>query len=113
MLRWIEGDDTVDAGLHLHAAGKAKGVADVDEGAARFWCHKAHFACAAGTWGSDLKAPLLAEEEGEGTDVSVLLVADLFVASNLGWKVVHHRELTMVSFSYKECMSGFYDHLQS
>lgn len=62
----------------------------MDESAAFFGLDEAHFAGAAGAWGSDLEAPLFAEEEGEGADVGVLLVADFLGAGNFGGEVVHH-----------------------
>lgn len=90
MLRGVERHDTVDAGLHLHAAGETQGVADVHECAAGLRGYETHFSGAAGAWGSDLESPLFGEEEGEGGDVCVLLVADFLVTGDVAGEVVHH-----------------------
>lgn len=92
VLGGVEGYDAVDARLELHAAGKAEGIADVDEGAVLLGLDEAHLEGAALSGGADLETPLVAEEEGEGADVGVLLVADLVLASDLSGEVVHHGE---------------------
>lgn len=93
MLGGIERHDAVDAALELHAARKAQRVAHVDKGAAGLGRHEAHLSRAAGTGRANLQTPLLAEEEGEGADVGVLLVPDAVLAGEFGGEVVHHGQL--------------------
>lgn len=84
----VEGHDPVDARLHLVPAREAQRVADVDDGAAVLGLHEPELA---GARRPDLEAPLLAEEQGQGADVGVLLVPDI-MGDRLGREVVHHGE---------------------
>lgn len=84
----VERHNPVDARLHLVPACEAQRVADVDDGAAILGLHKPEFAR---TWRADLEAPLLGEEQGQRTDIGVLLVPDL-LSGRVGWDVVHHGE---------------------
>lgn len=94
VLLGVEGHDTVDAGLHLHARGEAQGVADVHERAVLLGLDETHLAGTAGAGRTDLQAPLLGEEQRQGGDVGVLLVAHpVGVAELLLGQVVHHGEL--------------------
>lgn len=79
--------DSVDARLHGETTGEAKRVPNVDDGGTGTWGDEAEFF---GSWRPDLETPLFAEEEGEGTDVGVFLVADVFGVYGLGGDVVHH-----------------------
>lgn len=90
MLVGVEGHDAVDARLELHARGEAQAVADMHEGAPGLGRDETHFARTAGAWWADLETPLFGEEEREGGDVGVLLVADFAVAGYGGGEVVHH-----------------------
>lgn len=82
-----EGHDTVDAGHEGVATSKAQRVADVDDGAAGLGGDEAELL---GSGRADLQAPLLGEEECQGGDIGVLLVADLLVLERVGRDVVHH-----------------------
>ena len=83
----VEGDHPVDARLHLVPARKPKRVPNVDDGAPFLGLDKSKFP---GSWWPDLEPPLFTEQEGERTDVGVLLVSDLLVNGRIGWNVMHH-----------------------
>lgn len=103
VLSGVKGDDTVDAALELVAAGEAEGVTDMDESTSLLRGDEAHLLGTTLAGRADLETPLLAEEEGEGADVSVLLVTDAAGASKVRGKVMHHGELRHVSMGIANC----------
>lgn len=73
----------MNAALELMTTGEAQRVADMNEGAARFGGDETHLTGTAFAGRANLKTPLLAEEESQGADVSVLLVADAVLAGEV------------------------------
>lgn len=67
------GNDLVDGRAEAVAREEAQSIADVDDGVARL---RGDESPAGGLFGQHLESPLLAEEEGQGADVGVLVVAD-------------------------------------
>lgn len=88
VLGWVEGNNPVNARLHLVATRKTQRVTDVDDGTAILWPHEAELAS---PWRADLEAPLLSKKQGQRADVRVLLMSNL-LGLRVGRNVVHHSE---------------------
>lgn len=87
MLTIVVRHNTVDTRLERVTACEAQGVANIDDSLTLLGLYEAEFF---GPWWPDLETPLFGEEDSEGADVCVLLVADVAVRGGVGWDVVHH-----------------------